>query len=809
MEFNESDDEQDPQLSMGNDCEFRHSENARMNPRDCWYWLHSKCLNRDCAFRHPPMDGRLASSTLPSPLPLPTSSSNSGKAPCYYYSQGFCAKGDRCPFLHGKSPVSNLQVSASQKPANTAVGSTTEAHDKRLVNSDAGTPAIMTVKLTSALAKASSQVTKPSNVWRLSAESQMQGHLAPESKPLKGDKAQPISSKGDERVQAHKRSRNGLDKDLRSRENIGPHSTKTWSRQEHTSWEKEQNGRDRKEPLKISDHKFESIGNGPGPVPHRKDSLLRISEDPMQELSKERHVSRRVTNTLGKGSFDYGQDPGLSEGRTVPDTRVLYDSGGSGDDDGQQHGYNNSNRYQVQRIRYSDGMASATGFALHDRRKTRQDSQERKVLVEREGRASAGVHDLRNHLAKRRRLDEAQTSAENRSWVHVSENSDNYLKDSQRLHDDTTEQRFSVSEGTRPNSRRSYEMDMKQGVKMHRKPSHNVFDNHTEETVQKVLPKTLLRMHGAYEHSKSGSRGNDDVEVPKHSDSSAGAERRSSVPHSRKSEIRKEVSDFAGPKTLAQIKAEKDNIGMEKENGSGGSFTTMQSEDGHCEFPEYLRSRIQAESSRGSPLASKDDIFSANNKTVIEFSDPLMEASNPDVDFNSTVVAENGKQSAVLKRQLQSVAFVDEHPGVHFTKESGLGNALEKLPHVSPPETFQSEVEDGEVTLLSEKLRASGQTEVTEWNDWQVMESEAVDANDVVAKNSELDAEQWSAEHGYIRDNGVVPETLGGNVHFKECGVELYGRNFEAFHGEPGDETGMTDEEEEDDFAKKLGGYFS
>ncbi|KAJ7558956.1 hypothetical protein O6H91_04G063000 [Diphasiastrum complanatum] len=37
----------------GNDCEFRHSENARMNPRDCWYWLHSKCLNRDCAFRHP------------------------------------------------------------------------------------------------------------------------------------------------------------------------------------------------------------------------------------------------------------------------------------------------------------------------------------------------------------------------------------------------------------------------------------------------------------------------------------------------------------------------------------------------------------------------------------------------------------------------------------------------------------------------------------------------------------------------------------------------------------------------------------
>uniref|UniRef100_A0A453DDH2 C3H1-type domain-containing protein n=1 Tax=Aegilops tauschii subsp. strangulata TaxID=200361 RepID=A0A453DDH2_AEGTS len=37
----------------GNQCDFRHSEGARMNPRDCYYWLNGNCLNPKCSFRHP------------------------------------------------------------------------------------------------------------------------------------------------------------------------------------------------------------------------------------------------------------------------------------------------------------------------------------------------------------------------------------------------------------------------------------------------------------------------------------------------------------------------------------------------------------------------------------------------------------------------------------------------------------------------------------------------------------------------------------------------------------------------------------
>ena len=38
---------------QGMDCEYRHSEGVRLNPRDCWYWLSGGCLNPACAFRHP------------------------------------------------------------------------------------------------------------------------------------------------------------------------------------------------------------------------------------------------------------------------------------------------------------------------------------------------------------------------------------------------------------------------------------------------------------------------------------------------------------------------------------------------------------------------------------------------------------------------------------------------------------------------------------------------------------------------------------------------------------------------------------
>ncbi|XP_016548613.1 zinc finger CCCH domain-containing protein 34 [Capsicum annuum] len=86
----------------GMECEYRHSEITRLNPRDCWFWLDGGCLNPTCAFRHPPLDSHADTSSELAPRPnksaLPVNKTN---APCYFYFNTYCKKGERCLYLHG------------------------------------------------------------------------------------------------------------------------------------------------------------------------------------------------------------------------------------------------------------------------------------------------------------------------------------------------------------------------------------------------------------------------------------------------------------------------------------------------------------------------------------------------------------------------------------------------------------------------------------------------------------------------------------------------------------------------------------
>ncbi|KAF0934535.1 hypothetical protein E2562_025630 [Oryza meyeriana var. granulata] len=99
----------------GSECEYRHSDAARMNPRDCWYWFNGNCANPKCSFRHPPLDSLIGASATPRtsqqsapqvslPAQAPVSNPASGIVkqgiPCYYFQKGMCMKGDRCAFLH-------------------------------------------------------------------------------------------------------------------------------------------------------------------------------------------------------------------------------------------------------------------------------------------------------------------------------------------------------------------------------------------------------------------------------------------------------------------------------------------------------------------------------------------------------------------------------------------------------------------------------------------------------------------------------------------------------------------------------------
>lgn len=110
----------------GSECEYRHSEYARVNPRDCYFWLNGNCLNPKCGFRHPPLDGLLGTQTAVSTGPSSHSATmlaahapnNSGKqaVPCIFFQKGLCIKGDKCAFLHGP----NTTVNKAPQPTATA-----------------------------------------------------------------------------------------------------------------------------------------------------------------------------------------------------------------------------------------------------------------------------------------------------------------------------------------------------------------------------------------------------------------------------------------------------------------------------------------------------------------------------------------------------------------------------------------------------------------------------------------------------------------------------------------------------------------
>ncbi|KAI3453249.1 hypothetical protein Pfo_009912 [Paulownia fortunei] len=110
----------------GSECEYRHSDIARVNPRDCWFWLHGNCLNPKCGFRHPPLDGLLGtqmptstgpsvpvSQTVTTPTAHAPNASTKQGVPCIFFQKGHCLKGDWCPFLHMPNSLNNK---ASQVP---------------------------------------------------------------------------------------------------------------------------------------------------------------------------------------------------------------------------------------------------------------------------------------------------------------------------------------------------------------------------------------------------------------------------------------------------------------------------------------------------------------------------------------------------------------------------------------------------------------------------------------------------------------------------------------------------------------------
>ncbi|KAG2302051.1 hypothetical protein Bca52824_030702 [Brassica carinata] len=100
----------------GAECEYRHSEYARVNPRDCYYWLSGNCLNPKCGFRHPPLETPAGSAQPPHAAAHPGVVKQ--PVPCVFFQKGMCAKGDMCSYMHTPNPAGyRKQLPAEAKPS--------------------------------------------------------------------------------------------------------------------------------------------------------------------------------------------------------------------------------------------------------------------------------------------------------------------------------------------------------------------------------------------------------------------------------------------------------------------------------------------------------------------------------------------------------------------------------------------------------------------------------------------------------------------------------------------------------------------
>ncbi|KAF8117032.1 hypothetical protein N665_0012s0047 [Sinapis alba] len=117
----------------GGECEYRHSEYARVNPRDCYYWLSGNCLNPKCGFRHPAFEGSQGGAPAGSVQPSHAATARPGVVakqpfPCVFFQKGMCAKGDVCSYMHTPSAAGyKKQIPVEPKPASAADASLPKA----------------------------------------------------------------------------------------------------------------------------------------------------------------------------------------------------------------------------------------------------------------------------------------------------------------------------------------------------------------------------------------------------------------------------------------------------------------------------------------------------------------------------------------------------------------------------------------------------------------------------------------------------------------------------------------------------------
>eukprot|EP01018_Ginkgo_biloba_P002709 Gb_02253 [translate_table: standard] len=752
----------------GSECEYRHSESARINPRDCWYWLGGNCMNLHCAFRHPPLEGRPTASSTES---LPASgNANKCRVPCYYFFQGYCAKGDKCSFMHGPFYGGNPGASASQKP--TKVSSTgTEpqsAEKKATIGNDSVTVDIAPVRSTSA------EVQIPTEAKHVNQAGSQPRHLKTDHhtpEPSLPEVEFPQLRMPDAPIST-------VNLGGRSRVSQVQPTNDEWLQDDiETEW------------LEESSPGFDVlVDDGPEQLCYQEDTdyLSNYDMEPGTESTHGQERILHVTDELLEFDYDHPSvhdQSGYIEGVRKYDHRSY--------DPYEELNHDHLSYDHISRRKRKNFTGRAPEVAVVSGR--------RSLSVEGYSRHSENG-DLRHRLAKRRRADRAHTADNSSRRQHLDTLPGDFHR-SRRQRDDEQRHRDAVArrqQGVRQNNMRLHGRTPSGNGSFSRESFIDVESNF-EGNPERLRLRHSPTRHGSGEHFRSRykekERGRILMDAATLSESSGFRTK------TQKTELRKDT-DFARPKTLEQIKEEKRRAGL-LENG----FKV-------CDSFEEPKNSVQSESHWMRGVVLKSQVQPLHN----------LPGDERKISLGKVVVHESSKLpsfegpkplSAILKAKQKSVnnesveiSGAEGTQGISQrlelngnTQNSGIGGKANVLPLGSEKEVEEKELALGdqytfEVTTDIQKERPSCVATGFQEGNASLQEN----GTPLTRENNKVEI---------MKMNEVIKSCVEKpDVCFEPRENENGGRTGEC-KPEPGEDEDYMEDDEEDDFARKLGGFFS
>ncbi|KAG6478543.1 hypothetical protein ZIOFF_061986 [Zingiber officinale] len=321
--------------SWGSECDYRHSEGARVNPRDCWYWLNGNCLNPKCSFRHPPLDSLFATAMPNSgspPLSSQTSAStlapaartpNNGtkqSVPCYYFQWGQCLKGEKCAFMHGPQ----ASVNFLPQPA-TKVSSLSSAPRK---SNDQDTHKIITMQHNTEAAnhdRHKMAISRHSEISYATVKHETKAYNAPKHEPSENKILPPHSIDGDHRGLPQ----NGVSVNSDSFEH------QPWGHQVQPTEEEPDNGRDGDEFFREHSPGFDVLVEDDIEDPdyyHNEDNFRRMSGHGGQKMEAEDEYDYHPSDYMAMTKIERDLHNGIGkyENYELPHSRYGWESKNAG-----------------------------------------------------------------------------------------------------------------------------------------------------------------------------------------------------------------------------------------------------------------------------------------------------------------------------------------------------------------------------------------------------------------------------------------------------------------------------------------------